>query len=72
MPDAIIHVFPEPVIAGTIVRLRAEPSRDDAAKSFAWKVTPPSTIDPRWLESPRTRSQHGIRPGWRPGPYTVS
>ena len=46
MPDAIIRVFPEPVIAGTIVRLSAEQSRDEAAKGFAWEITPPTPGTP--------------------------
>ena len=45
MPDAIIHVFPEPVIAGTIVRLRAEPSRDGRRRASRGRSPRPTTTD---------------------------
>ena len=73
MPDAIIHVFPEPVIAGTIVRLRAEPSREGRAPTFQWKVTSP--MGTTQCSTPIRRQKE--QPVWSttslaPGPYKVS
>jgi hypothetical protein len=42
MPEAIIHVFPEPVVAGTIVRFRAEPTGEGG--TFKWTVTSPTNV----------------------------
>lgn len=70
MPDALIHVSPDPVVAGTIVRLRAEPSREGAL-AYRWVI-----ISPLGHTIPLQDEASKPEPVWDtqqlpPGPYMV-
>lgn len=71
MPEAVIHVFPEPVVSGTIVRFRAEPSRD-GTPSFSWNVVPPVGVNDKVELKPNVNEAVWNTTGFPPGPYIVS
>jgi hypothetical protein len=72
MSDAVIHVFPEPVTVGNLIRLRVEPSREGATR-FQWAVQPPLGSPAITLFPNATAKE----PVWNtaslpPGPYTAT